>query len=264
MHGLADGSVISAALGQAFFSIGLGSALMMTYGVYMSRDQDIPRSSRTIGLSDTAVGIFAGLAIFPIVFQVGLDPTAGPTLMFQTLPLAFQQMPFGGIFGLLFFVLGFFAALTSSIALLETSTRYAEERGGGKNRVMAAIILGGVIFAIGVANALSQVPATGPGGEDQANFFNTWRPWTVIPNFAGMALLDFLSALTDLILPIAGFITAIFAGWVVSSAASREEIGFKSDAWYKRWRFLVRWICPLGIGTVIVYSSVIAPLLARG
>lgn len=264
LHGLADGSVISAALGQAFFSIGLGSALMMTYGVYMSRDQDIPRSSRTIGLSDTAVGIFAGLAIFPIVFQVGLDPTAGPTLMFQTLPLAFQQMPFGGIFGLLFFVLGFFAALTSSIALLETSTRYAEERGGGKNRVMAAIILGGVIFAIGVANALSQVPATGPGGEDQANFFNTWRPWTVIPNFAGMALLDFLSALTDLILPIAGFITAIFAGWVVSSAASREEIGFKSDAWYKRWRFLVRWICPLGIGTVIVYSSVIAPLLARG
>ncbi len=260
--GVKDGSVISAALGQAFFSIGLGSALMATYGAHMSRDQDLPRSSRLIALSDTGVGVLAGLAIFPIVFQVGLAPAAGPTLMFQTLPQAFQGMPFGALFGLLFFLLGFFAAITSSIALLEASTAWFEEQEPGRQRTMIAIILGLVFFSIGVMNALSQVPTTHPDGSPRDLFFNTWKPWGALPLFRDMPLLDFLSALTDIILPVAGFITAVFAGWVVSSSVSREEIGFESDLWYQRWRFLIRWVCPIGIGAVIVYSTVIAPLLA--
>ncbi len=178
--------------------------------------------------------------------------------MFQTLPKAFQGMPAGALFGLMFFVLAFFAAITSSIALLETSTSWFEEQAPGRQRTKIAIILGLVVFVIGVANALSQLPT------DNDVFFNTWRPWGNIPLFqnadgSAMELLSFLSATTDLILPIAGLITALFAGWVVSQGVSKEEIGFKSDGWYKRWLFAIRYICPIAIGAVILYSMVIAP-----
>ncbi len=259
--GISNGSVISAALGQAFFSIGLGSALMATYGAYMQRDQDLPRSARVIALSDTAVGVIAGLAIFPIVFGMGLDAASGPVLMFVTLPLAFQAMPVGGVFGLAFFLLAFFAAVTSSIALLETSTRWVDEQSEGNHRVMAAIVLGAVIFILGLLNIFSQVPTVGPNGEDQAFFLNTWKPLDGAPLFEGMVLLDFLSALTDILLPLSGFITAVFAGWVVTASTAREAIGFKSEVWFQRWRFLIRYICPVAIGVVIVYGAIIAPLL---
>lgn len=257
--GVKNGSVISAALGQAFFSIGLGSALMATYGAYMRDDQDLPRSSRLIAIADTGVGVVAGLAIFPIVFAMGLAAGAGPTLMFQTLPLAFYGMPVGGLFGLAFFILAFFAAITSSIALLETSTKWVDEQTKEDRRFVSAAVLGLIIFVIGALNALSQVPKVGPNGEDQTSFWNTWTPLGDIPLFEGMVLLDFLSATTDIILPIAGFITALFAGWVVSTSTAREAIGFKSEKWFQRWRFLTRYVCTTGIFIVIVYSTIIAP-----
>ncbi len=265
LNGLKDGSVISAALGQAFFSIGLGSALMATYGAHMSRDQSIPQSSRVVAISDTAVGILAGIAIFPIVFQVGLSPAGGPTLMFQTLPMAFQEMPVGAVFGFLFFLLAFFAAITSSIALLEASTAWFEEQQNGRQRTTISIGLGVVVFVIGIANALSQVPTTHADGSPRDLFFNTWRPWGAIPLFQdgegnAVDLLSFLSNSTDIILPIAGLITAIFAGWVVSTSVSREEIGFESEAWYQRWRFLIRYVCPIAIAAVILYS-LLAPFI---
>ncbi len=259
--GVKNGSVISAALGQAFFSIGLGSALMATYGAYMTSEQNLPKASRIIALADTAVGVIAGLAIFPIVFAMGLTAGAGPTLMFQTLPLAFYGMPGGGAFGLLFFLLAFFAAITSSIALLETSTKWVDEQSKGDHRFKAAAIIGLVIFAIGIVNALSQVPTVGANGEDQTTFWNTWQPLGGMALFEGMVLLDFLSATTDIILPVAGFITALFAGWVVSTSTAREAIGFKSEAWFQRWRFLIRYVCPTGIFIVIVYSTIIAPMI---
>lgn len=258
-NGMKDGSVVSAALGQAFFSIGLGSALMATYGAYMKAEQNLPRAARTVAIADTGVGIFAGLAIFPIVFAMGLAAGAGPTLMFQTLPLAFHGMPGGGLVGLVFFVLAFFAAVTSSIALLETATKWVDEQTKSDQRLVTAAVLGLVIFGIGILNALSQVPAVGPNGEDQAMFWNTWRPLDGVALFEGMVLLDFLSATTDLVLPIAGFITAVFAGWIVSTSTAREAIGFKSEVWFQRWRFLVRYVCTTGIFVVIVYSTIIAP-----
>lgn len=256
--GVKNGSVVSAALGQAFFSIGLGSALMATYGAYMRADQDLPRSARLVAIADTSVGIVAGLAIFPIVFAMGLAAGAGPTLMFQTLPLAFHGMPVGGLFGLMFFILAFFAAITSSIALLETSTKWVDEQTKSNQRVVSVTILGLVAFGIGVLNALSQVPAS--AGD---NFWNSWQPLGGVALFEGMVLLDFLSATTDIILPIAGFITAVFAGWIVSTSTAREAIGFKSEIWFKRWRFLVRYVCTTGIFIVIVYSTIIAPMLAN-
>lgn len=257
--GVKDGSVVSAALGQAFFSIGLGSALMATYGAYMRADQDLPRSARLVAIADTGVGIVAGLAIFPIVFALGLNAGQGPVLMFVTLPLAFHGMPVGGLFGLMFFLLAFFAAITSSIALLETSTKWVDEQTKSDRRLVSASILGFVIFVIGALNALSQVPTVGTNGEDQSTFWNTWTPLGDVAIFEGMVLLDFLSATTDIILPVSGFIASIFAGWVVSSTTAREAIGFKSDKWFDRWRFLIRWVCPSAIFIVIVYSTVIAP-----
>ncbi|MEL6362217.1 MAG: sodium-dependent transporter [Pseudomonadota bacterium] len=257
MNGLKDGSVISAALGQAFFSLSLGSALMLTYGAHMSRDQSIPNSTGIIGVSDSLVGILAGIAIFPIVFQVGLDPTAGPTLMFQTLPQAFQDMPWGGVFGLIFFLLAFFAAVTSSIALLEASTAWFEEQQPGRQRTMISIGLGGVAFVIGIANALSQVPTTGPDGQPVDTFFNSWQPLGAVPLFEGKTLLDFFDATTNIILPLAGLITAIFAGWIVSRSVAREEIGFASEAWFGRWLFLIRYVCPTAIAAVLLYSLIV-------
>ena len=254
--GIKDGSVISAALGQAFFSIGLGSALMATYGAYMTSDQDLPRSSRLIALADTGVGVIAGLAIFPIVFALGLNAAEGPTLMFVTLPLAFHGMPFGGVFGLMFFLLAVFAAVTSSIALLETSTKWVDEQTKSNQRLLSASIIGLVIFAIGVMNALSQVPTS--AGE---TFWNTWQPLGAIALFEGMVLLDFLSATTDIILPLSGFVASIFAGWIVTTSTAREAIGFKSEAWFQRWRFLIRWVCPTGIFIVLFYSVVWVPFI---
>lgn len=262
-EGLADGSVISKALGQAFFSIGLGSGLMLTYGAYLRADQSIPKAARTIGFADTAVGVAAGLAIFPIVFQVGLDPSSGPTLMFQTLPRAFAAMPGGALFGIAFFILAFFAAITSSIALLEAPTALVQERMKGRGRAVIAWTLGIIAFVIGVANALSQVPAVGANGADQANFWNVWAPADAVAIFKGMKLLDFLSASTDVILPVAGFFTAVFAGWIVSAKTAREALGFQSDLWFNIWRVLIRFLCPVAIASVVIYSVVIVPLLAK-
>ena len=249
--GMQNGKVISAALGQAFFSIGLGSALMATYGAYMQQDQDLPRSSRLVALADTGVGILAGLAIFPIVFSVGLQASGGPTLMFQSLPIAFHEMPFGAVFGLAFFLLAFFAAITSSIALLESCTKWVDEQSKGDNRWISALGLSVVIFLIGVLNALSQVSP-----DVKQTFWNTWEPMGFIPLFEGKVLLDFLAAATDLIMPASGLIASIFAGWIISSATAREAIGFKSEVWFQRWRFLIRYVCPIAIATILIYALV--------
>ena len=259
----ADGSILLSAIGQAFFSIGLGSVLMVTYGLYIGRDQSIPQSATIVAAADTGVALIAGLAIFPIVFAFGLTPGAGPGLMFQTLPLGFSQMPFGSLFGIAFFLMAFFAALTSSISLLEVATAWAdgdidldpEER--RRKRVSGAIALGLACFAVGAAHALSQVPESAG-----SYFFNTWRPADGIALFEGDTLLDFTDKLTgSILLPFGGLMTSIFAGWIVSKASSREELGFETEGGFKRWLFLIRWICPLFVGLVLVWGSVVAPLL---
>jgi len=250
--GILDGSIINSALGQAFFSLSLGSAMMITYGSYMTPDTDIPRVSRFIAISDTGVALLAGLAIFPIVFAAGIDPAAGPTLLFQALPVAFNSMPAGGVFALLFFLLAFFAALTSSIALLEASVSYVDEQTTGDHRVAVSIALGAICFVIGVANALSQNPNS-PVSQVRLD--------DGVPLLGGVSILDMLDTLTgDILLPLAAFLTALFAGWAVSATSAREELGFKSERWFAVWRFLMRWVCPIAIGAILVYSAVIAPL----
>jgi len=253
---LTDGSVLTNALGQAFFSISLGSVMMLTYGIYMGKDQSIPSSARTVVIADTGVALIAGLAMFPIVFQFGMEPAAGPALIFNTLPLAFQQMPFGALFGIAFFLMATFAALTSSIALLEVSTAFADgdrDLSPAKKksrRLWGAIIIGFACFLVGIAHIYSQVPAETP------NFFNQWVPFD-FGIFSGATIFGFADSLTaNVMLPLGGFLTSLFAGWVVTSSAAREEIGFKSERMFKIWHVLVRYVCPIAVGAVMVYGLI--------
>ncbi|MEM9990074.1 MAG: hypothetical protein AAF723_11195, partial [Pseudomonadota bacterium] len=126
-----------------------------------------------------------------------------------------------------------------------------------RRRVVGVLILGVLAFFIGVGHALSQVPLA------QDTFFNSWYPLDFIPLFEGMTLLDVVDKLTaDILLPLGGLLTAIFAGWVVSTSAAKEEIGFSSERRFQQWRFLVRWVCPLFVGAVLVYAAILSPLFA--
>jgi NSS family neurotransmitter:Na+ symporter len=142
------------ALGHAFLSLSLGMGIMVAYGSYLPRHISIPVASMTVAILDTVVALLAGMAIFPIVFAYGLEPEAGPGLVFVTLPIAFGEMPAGGVIGTLFFVLVVFAALTSSISLLEPTVEFVEGR-HGIGRRQAAIGAGLLVWLLGVASALS-------------------------------------------------------------------------------------------------------------
>jgi len=210
------------ALGQAFFSIGVGSAIMITYGSYLSRQDNLPQSGTIIAGADTMVAIIAGLAIFPFVFAFGLSPDAGPGLFFQTLPAAFAQMPGGQWVGAAFFALAFIAALTSSISLLQVIVAFGEEH-TDFGRVGSALFFGAIIYMFGVAAAYS-------GG-----FFD---------------VLDTVSG--QILLPLGGLLIALFTGWVVSKALMQHELPHAGPKFFAYWRFTIRWLAPVAVGLIIV------------
>jgi NSS family neurotransmitter:Na+ symporter len=150
------GEVMLAAVGQAFFSLSLGVAGMITYGSYANRDTNLGETSGIIAGADTAVAMLAGLAIFPIVFAAGLSASAGPGLMFQSLPIAFQAMPFGSLIGLAFFIMVFFAALTSSVGLLEAPTAYVFEK-FNITRPIATLIVGLGAAVLGAGMGIGRI-----------------------------------------------------------------------------------------------------------
>lgn len=227
-----------AALGQACFSLSVGSAIMITYGAYTDRDISLPRSAGVIAASDTFVALIAGLAIFPFVFAYGFDPQGGPGLLFVTLPSAFAQAPGGAIIGVVFMLLALFAALTSSISLLETVVSHAEERGA--NRVVAAVAAGGAAFVIGIGSVLSN------------NLWADVRPPAWVPFFGGQNFFDAIDFLTSqLVLPIAAFLSVIFAGWIMTRDMTADEFGGRG-AGYRFWRFTARWVSPGLVGLILI------------
>ena len=231
--------VILAAIGQAFFSIGVGIGIMFTYGAYLPDNIPLPRACVMIAGADTLVAMLAGVAIFPIVFANGLDETAGPGLVFVTLPLAFGQMAGGAIIGTLFFVLLAFAALTSAISLLEVPVSWLEEQAGW-TRPSATLSVGIAVWLVGMASALST---------------NVWTDVYIlgfIDRFKETRILDLVDYITgQALLPLGGMLTALFAGWWMKSSVINEELGM-SKAAFIVWRLLVRFLCPLGIGWVLV------------
>ncbi len=243
-------SMVLDAIGQAFFSIGVGMAIMITYGAYLTPATNIPRSSSIICFADTLVAVLAGIAIFPIVFAVGLDPASGPGLIFVTLPVAFGQMPFGQIFGTVFFALALFAALTSSISLLEIVVSWGEEHTSW-SRARLAYVSGLSAWVIGIASVLST---------------NIWADVYLLGMFTPfqtMTIFDLLDYLTaNIMLPVAGLLTAIFAGWFVQKALTLRELGLPDGAAYAIWRILVRYVAPVSVGAVLVYLTIGKALLS--
>jgi NSS family neurotransmitter:Na+ symporter len=215
-------NTVLAAVGQAFFSIGVGSCLMITYGAYLTKETNIPRSSMIVAGADTMVAIIAGFAIFPIVFAFNAPVDAGPSLFFISLPMAFGEMPYGDLIGGAFFTLALFAALTSSISLMEVGVSWLEER-QGVHRWGASVGMGFVLFMIGAGYVHS--------GD----------------------YIDFADMITGTImLPLCGLLIAIFSGWVLSRDMLTSEFGEGNVM--NVWRFAVRWVVPPALVVILVFG----------
>jgi len=227
------GAVLSA-LGHAFFSLSLGMGAVMVYGSYLQRHVSIARTTVFIAVADTLVGLLVGLAIFALVFANGLEPGAGPGLIFQTLPIAFGQMPGGRFMGTLFFLLVVFAAWTSSISLVEPALSWLTEN-TRLSRNRAALLIGLICWLLGIAVLLS---------------FNEWKD--VRPVF-GLNIFDILDKLTtNILLPLGGLAMAIFAAWVMKTNHAQEELDL-GDRLYRAWRFTVRYVSPVAIAAIFLY-----------
>ncbi|MGC8120269.1 sodium-dependent transporter [Marinobacter sp. VGCF2001] len=234
-------SGILVALGHAFFTLSLGMAVMMAYGSYLPKNISIAKTSVTVSVIDTGVALLAGLAIFPIVFANGLEPGAGPGLIFQTLPLAFGQMPMGSLFGTLFFVLLIFAAWTSGISLLEPIVEWLEEQ-KGMNRTVSTLGAGGVCWALGITSILS------------LNLWADFAPLGFIPMLEGKTIFDLLDFFTaNILLPLGGLLVAVMAGWVMSKQAMEKELAL-SPGMFNLWFVTVRFITPIAVGVVFIYN----------
>jgi NSS family neurotransmitter:Na+ symporter len=193
----------------------------------LPEETSITGASTAVVAADTSIAILAGLVIFPLVFANGLDPADGPGLVFDTLPLAFGQMTGGSFFATVFFVLLSFAAWTSAIGLMEPAVAWMVER-YNRTRAQAAMLVGGSIWALGFGSLLS---------------FNlladvTFLRGTIYDN------VDYLTS--NIMLPLGGVFIAIFAGWVMCRNSTADELG-SAGTMYKLWRFLARFVAPLGI-----------------
>lgn len=224
---------VMAAVGQAFYSIGIGLAGMIVFGSYLPQGVSIPRFALLIILIDTGVALVAGFMIFPIVFAFGMEPSAGPGLLFQSLPLAFGQMPGGHLFGSIFFILLIVAALSSCIGLAESCVAWVDEHWRiPRNRGVLWVC--GLAWAVGVLTIMSF--------SDWSEFY----PLDFIPAFAGMNIfstLDFLAA--NIFLLAGGLLTAIFIGWRVPKLINLEAMGIAEGALYSFITFMLRFIVPV-------------------
>ncbi|MCV6611079.1 MAG: sodium-dependent transporter [Amphritea sp.] len=207
---------VLSALGHAFFTLSLGSCAMMAYGSYLPENVSIPRTAITIAIIDTLVALLAGLAIFPLVFSNGLEASAGPGLIFQSLPLAFGQMPAGLLFATLFFFLLLVAAVTSAISMLEPSIEWLEEK-PALNRVKATAIAGAAVWVTGLLTVFS---------------FNQWaelHPLAFLPVFEGKTFFDILDYLTaNIMLPLGGLLMVLYTAWCIKPMTVIDELKLKS------------------------------------
>ncbi len=225
------GSVL-AALGQAFFTLSIGMGAVMAYGAYLPEETSISGASAAVVIADTSIAILAGLAIFPFVFAGGLNPADGPGLVFDTLPLAFGGMSGGVFLSTIFFVLLSFAAWTSAIGLMEPAVAWLVEH-FNRTRAQAAVIVGFVIWIVGFGSVLS---------------FNVLADL----KFGAGTIFDNVDYLTsNILLPLGGLLITIFAGWVMCRNSTADELG-SSGGLYKAWRFLARFVAPVGILFVLI------------
>ena len=227
--------VVISAMGQAFFSLSIGMGAIMAYGAYMPERQVIGKTVLTIIILDTLVALCAGIAIFPIVFSnTSLEVSAGPGLIFETLPVAFYSLPFGNLFSIIFFTLISIAALSSSISLLEPFTAWMEEKLKMHRRTIV-VCLGFVIWFLGLASIFS---------------FNIWSEFRIF----GLNFLELLDYLTNnIMLPVGGFFVTLLVGWVLPFRFLEENL-FQNKFWLKVLYFFLRYVSSLSIILIFIYS----------
>jgi NSS family neurotransmitter:Na+ symporter len=229
---LTGGSILEA-MGQAFFTLSVGMGAIMAYGAYLPESASIARTSIAVVIADTAVALLAALVIFPIVFGNGMDPASGPGLVFQSLPVAFGQMPGGVIVATIFFVLLTFAAWTSAISLMEPAVAWCMET-LDYTRMRAATLVGFVIWFLGLLSVVSFGPLSD---------FNFLRG-TIFDNF------DYLT--NNIMLPLGGLAIVTFAGWVMAQNSTADEIDPEAGTGYRFWRFAARFLAPVAVVLVLI------------
>ena len=234
------------ALGLGFFSIGVGLAVMLTYAAYAGPEFELRTVATVTLLSDTAISLVAGMAVFPVVFAERLDPSSGPGLMFVTLPVAFARMPLGAAAAVAFFVLLSVAALASAMSLLEMPVALAH-RWLGWSRRGAALVSAVVCWGLGLASVLS---------------FNLWagyRPLAWLPGLDALSVFDsFDHVASNVLLPLGGLGLALFGGWVVPARVLAAELGLSRPAG-RVTVLLLRYVVPLGIIAASVLPILFEP-----
>lgn len=233
-------NLVFAALGQLFYSMSLAMGIMITYGSYMDKENDLENSVRQIELFDTGIAFISGLIIIPAVFAFsGGDESvlsSGPSLMFITLPKVFESMPFGSVMGAVFFILVLFAALTSSISIMETIVSFIEEKTSLKRPVICLIVVIASLF-LAIPSSLG---------------FGVWDSVQIL----GLSILDFFDFISNnVLMPIVAFLTCIFVSYVVKvdTVISEVEISspFKSK---KLYTIVIKYIAPVFILMIFVSS----------
>lgn len=224
------------ALGQAFFSLNIAMGVTMMFSAYISDSTSIVNSSIVIAIADTGFALLAGLIIFPIVFAYHLSPSVGPSLIFQTLPIAFGRMPFGSIIATVFFIMLFFAAFSSVIALLEPAICWMIEVCKIKRRT-AVIIVGVACWLLSIWSIVSF------SHPQQVTFFGK----------TFFEIIDFITA--SIMLPLGGILIAIFCGWFLKKTPLQAMLNWKiTGAWFGIWRWCLRLLAPLAILFILLNS----------
>ena len=236
-----DGNVFLGAMGQAFFSLSLGMGCLCTYASYFSKDTNLTRTAFSVGIIDTFVAVLAGFIIFPAAFTVGIQPDAGPSLIFITLPNVFQQA-FSGIpvlayiFSVMFYVLLALAALTSTISLHEVVTAYLHEEFNFTRGKAARLVTAGCIL-LGILCSLS---------------LGVTKDFTIF-GLGMFDLFDFVTA--KLMLPLGGLLISIFTGWYLDKKLVWSEItnnGTLKVPIYKLIIFILKYVAPIAISVIFI------------
>ena len=228
-------STILHALGQAFFSLNIAMGITIMFSAYLPHNMHLPTAAIAIAISDTLFALLAGLIIFPIVFTYHLTPSAGPSLIFQTLPIAFGKMPLGSIIATAFFIMLFFAAFTSVIALFEPAISWLEET-WQLTRPRAVILAAMVCWLI-------SLPII--GSFSNPSYFQFY-------GFTIFQSIDYLTA--AIMLPLGGIFIAIFCGWVLKKHYLKQQLNWIVNGWYHIWQIIMRYVAPLAILFILLTS----------
>ncbi|PTQ68124.1 sodium-dependent transporter [Pseudomonas sp. GV071] len=238
------------AMGHAFFSLSVGIGSILIYGAYMPKQTSITGTVMAVALLDTFVSLLAGLALFPIVFAAGLNAGEGPGLMFVTLPLAFGNVAFGQLIGVVFFVLVAVAAWSSAISLLEPMVAYLVERTRFSRLWVTSALAFGCWF-VGLGTVFS---------------FNIWKEakffvtdggafqlyqWGAAGGLDLFGVIDFFTS--RIMLPLGALTFVVFASWVMGRDAVRDELAMRNATLFAVTFFLMRYVAPLGI--LIVFAA---------